>query len=150
MRITRGTGFVLMPDGTEFRRIFDGVISPAMSENEIDAVLAEDVYGPDSILNQVWSSIRSAEVIVADISGLNPNVIFQLGLCFGVPRFPIILLRDPKELPFNLRMLKHIRYEDTAAGTTALRQELSATIQGFLAASRSSLAELDEQRPSAS
>jgi hypothetical protein len=138
VRIIRGTGFVLMPHNEEFRGIFDNIIAPAMRENGIDAMLAEDISKPGSILNQVWDAIRSSEVIVADVSGLNRNVIYELGLCFGIRRFPIILLRDPEELPFNLRMLRSIRYENTAAGGDALGKELSDTIEAFLAASRAS------------
>jgi len=63
-----------------------------------------------------------------------------LGLCLGASRLPIILLRDRSDLPPDLQMLRYIKYEPTAAGTEALRQELSAAIQAFLTASRRSLA----------
>ena len=111
-----------------------------MRENGIRAVLAEDVSNPGSLAGQIGSLIRSAEVIVADVSGLDPSVMLALGLCLGASRLPIILLRDPSQLPPDLQLLRYVKYEPTAAGTEALRQELSAAIQAFLAASRRSLA----------
>jgi hypothetical protein len=139
VRIIRGSGLVLMPRTEEFRRIFDEIIGPAMLENGITAMLAEDISKPGPILNQVWDAIRSSEVIVADVSGLDRNVIYELGLCLGLRRFPIVLGRDPGPLPFHLRSLPFIRYENTASGGDALRKELSETIKGFLAASRGSI-----------
>jgi ATP-dependent Clp protease ATP-binding subunit ClpC len=140
VRITRGTGLVLLPRAPGFREVFDAAISPAMSEHGIRAVLAEELSGPGPLVSQSWSSIRSAEVIVADVTGLDPSVMFTLGLCLGVPRLPILLLRDPQELPLDLQVLRYLKYEPTPAGIDALRQELSAALRAFLAASRRSLA----------
>jgi len=107
-----------------------------MVENGIEAKIAGDIYKSSSILNQVWACIPSAEVIVADVSERNPNVIYELGLCFGLRRFPIMLVRDPEALPFNLRALRYIKYDDSVAGAKALRENLSAAIREFLAATR--------------
>src|SRR3954447_26981680 len=107
-----------------------------MAANGIEAHKAEDIYQPGSILAQVWRCIRTAEVIVADVSGINPNVIYELGLCYGLHRCPILLVRDPAELPFNLRSLRYIKYENTVAGAELLKTELTRAIQEFLAAAR--------------
>ena len=96
-----------------------------------------DIFKPGLILSQVWESIRTAEVIVADVSGQNPNVIMELGLCYGIQRNPILLLRDPAELPFNLRSLRYIKYENNAGGIARLKDDLTTAIQEFLAAVRS-------------
>ena len=138
IQIVRGTGFVLMPHDDKFREIFDNIIVPAMKENGIQGRPAENIAEPGSILNQVWKAIRSSEIIIADVSGLNRNVIYELGLCFGIQRFPIILCRDPDELPFNLRMLRFIKYDDTSAGGKNLQKELSSTISAFLSSARAS------------
>ena len=142
IKIQPGTGFVLMPHRPEFRSIYDKIIEPVMAKNGIKSTIAQDIYKPGAILNQVWSCIRKSEVIVADVSGCNANVIYELGLCFGLHRLPIILLRDPNELPFNLQSLRYIQYEDSAAGAKALEQNLSAAITEFLAAVRSARPEI--------
>jgi ATP-dependent Clp protease ATP-binding subunit ClpC len=135
--IMPGFGFVLLPHNDKFRGIFEAAIRPAMAENGIEAKIAGDIYEPGSILNQVWACIRTAEVIVADVSERNANVIYELGLSFGLRRFPIILVRDPEALPFNLRALRYIKYEDSVAGAKKLKEDLAATIREFLAATRS-------------
>jgi hypothetical protein len=134
--IKRGTAFVLMPHTKEFDDIFNYVIKPAMETNDLSVLKADNIYQPGNILSQVWHEIRSAEVIVADVSDHNPNVIFELGLCYGIQRCPIILTRDPAELPFNLRNLRYIHYENTTSGAQKLREKLTSTIAEFLSAVR--------------
>ncbi|MEM1156950.1 MAG: Clp protease N-terminal domain-containing protein [Verrucomicrobiota bacterium] len=136
IHIEFGTGFVLMPHTDEFRGIFNQAIKPAMEENGIVVKKAEDIYEPGSILAQVWEQIRRSEIIIADLSGKNANVIFELGLCYGIQRCPILLVRDPNELPFNLRNLRYIQYSDKAQGAADLKQTLTASIGEFLAAVR--------------
>jgi hypothetical protein len=41
-------------------------------------------------------------------------------------------------MPFNLRALRYIKYDDSVAGAKKLHDDLSATIREFLAATRSS------------
>ena len=136
VEIERGTGFVLLPHTDQFRGIFEYAIKPAMEASGILVKKAEDIYQPGSILAQVWERIRKAEVIVADLSGKNANVIYELGLCYSIQRCPILLVRDPAELPFNLRNLRYIEYKDSAEGTADLKRRLTATIEEFLAAVR--------------
>jgi hypothetical protein len=132
IKIKRGTGFVLIPHNDEFNGIYRNVIRPAMEANALETVKADDIYTPGQILAQVWERIRTAEVIVADVSTVNPNVIHELGLCYGLHRCPILLVRDPSELPFNVRNLRYIQYEDTAEGAMRLKETLTESIRAFL------------------
>jgi ATP-dependent Clp protease ATP-binding subunit ClpC len=150
VEIQQSTGFVLLPHRKSFDDLFENVIRPAMSANGIIAKKANNIYEPGSILGQVWAQIRMAEVVVADVSAINPrdnpnpnvNVIFELGLCFGLHRCPILLVRDPAALPFNLRSLRYIEYEDTIDGGAKLKVDLTRAIQEFLSASRGSRTEI--------
>lgn len=142
VRITTGKGFVLMPHNDECRGIYDLAIRPAMEANGLAVIKAEDIYKPGAILAQVWQEILTSEVIVADMSGKNSNVIYELGLCYGISRCPILLVRNPEELPFNLRSLRYIEYENTAKGTDDLKHKLTAYIEQFLASARGSVSEL--------
>ena len=117
--------------------MFDYVIKPAMDANAIVVKKAEDIYKPGSILAQVWEQIRKAEVIIADLTDKNPNVIYELGLCYGIRRCPILLVRNAADLPFNLRSLRYIEYEHSMKGSEELKKKLTSTVAEFLAAVRS-------------
>jgi ATP-dependent Clp protease ATP-binding subunit ClpC len=142
VQLEEGTGFVLLPRDDEFNDLFEAVIRPAMSANGIVAKKADNIYQPGAILGQVWTQIRTAEVLVADVSGSNPNVIYELGLCFGLHRCPIVLVRDPDGLPLDLRSLRHIPYENSVGGAEELKVRLTRAIEEFLSNSRASRAAL--------
>jgi ATP-dependent Clp protease ATP-binding subunit ClpC len=138
-RISRravGKGFVLLPHNEESDAVFDAAIRPAFEENQLEVSKADDIYCPGFILGQVYEQICTVELIVADVSGANPNVIFELGICLGHHRCPIILVRNHEDLPFNLRSLRYIKYENSVSGMRTLRESLSLAIREFLAVSR--------------
>lgn len=141
IEIERGTGFVLMPHTDEFRNIFEYSIKPAMEANNILVKKAEDIYKPGSILAQVWERIRRAEIILADLTEKNPNVILELGLCYGIQRCPILLVRDAEDVPFNLRNLRYIEYENTTKGSEDLKRKLTSTVAEFIAQVRTPIQE---------
>ncbi len=135
--IKGGSAFVLMPFTPEFHDLFQHNIKPALEHHGLTVMKADDIYQPGNILSQIWEMIRTAEVIVVDVSGQNANVIFELGLCYGIQRCPILLTRDPSELPFNIRNLRYIQYSNDATGAHKLSRDLITTVGEFLSAVRS-------------
>jgi ATP-dependent Clp protease ATP-binding subunit ClpA len=134
--IKGGVAFILIPHNKEFDDLFYHYIKPSMEVHGLTVLKADNIFKPGNILSQVWAQIRTAEVIVVDVSGQNSNVIFELGLCYGIQRCPILLTRDPSELPFNIRNLRYIQYENTAAGAHKLAEDLKTTVGEFLSAVR--------------
>src|SRR5688572_25503645 len=77
---TPGTCFVIMP----FRKPFDGyyrdVIAPAIETAGLTAVRADEINKPGVILNQIWKGITEAQICLADLTGRNANVMYEVGL----------------------------------------------------------------------
>jgi hypothetical protein len=59
------------------------------------------------IMNQV-KIIESAAVVIADLSGSNPNVYLEVGYA-GRPT--ILLIKAGEEPKFDVRGYKHLKYE---------------------------------------
>jgi hypothetical protein len=53
----------------------------------LQAQKADDIYGTAPIIQDIWHAIWTAKVVIADVTGRNPNVNYELGLChaLGVP-----------------------------------------------------------------
>lgn len=135
--IKTGHAFVLIPHNEEFDDLFYHFIKPALETHGLTVLKADNIFKPGNILSQVWAQIRTAEVIIADVSGQNSNVIFEIGLCYGIQRCPILLTRDPSELPFNIRNLRYIQYENSITGAHNLADQLKTSVGEFLSAVRS-------------
>jgi hypothetical protein len=75
--------------------------------------------------------------VVVVASGREANVHYQLGLCHGLRRWPIVLVRSGEELPFGRDWLGLIRYEEGEDGMRELARELGDFVQGWLKLVRS-------------
>lgn len=136
IKIKPNTSFVLLPSGEDFDRILENAIRPALAANGVDVERAEVILEPGAGLQRTWRLLRTAEIILADVSGFDADVMFGLGLCLGLGRFPILLVRYANSLPSDFRAVPHIPYKADTAGTTALRGELTTAIREFLRTAR--------------
>ena len=134
--VQSGVGLVLIPDLVTFRLVHDIAVLPAMAKNSLNVLGPEKVFDSDSVLSEVRKWVMSAEVIVADVTALNPHVMYVLGLAHGLGRCPIMLSLGAIDLPFNLRALRCLSYSDSKQGLIDLREELGRAIRVFLMSSR--------------
>jgi hypothetical protein len=81
--------FVIMPFGEEFDRIFKGLIEPPLSEAGYQVRRADTDDNPQSIIKEIIQGIYKADLVVADLSELNPNVMYELArTIYGAPNAP--------------------------------------------------------------
>jgi hypothetical protein len=73
-------------------------------------------------MEDVWTGILSAKVIIADITGRNPNVFYELGVAIG--KDVIIITQNLDDIPFDINRYRCIQYEDNADGYDKLESEL--------------------------
>jgi hypothetical protein len=119
--------FILSPIRKEFAGTRQVIVDVA-SELGYHVLRADDIHRPGVIHADIWDHIQRAGAIVADITDLNPNVMFEVGVVAAIKeKFRLILIVRSDEtspIPFDLGPLRHIRYEDTLAGATELRIRL--------------------------
>lgn len=129
-------GFVMMPFAAPFRLVYDNAITPAVADAGLTCRRGDDISQPGAILTQIWQAILSARMIVADLSGANGNVLYELGLAHVVGHEAILLTQNIENIPFDLRHQRVIVYDNTPEGLEALQTQLTAAIQTALASSK--------------
>lgn len=125
--------FVLMPFGPVWSRpVYEMIQGCVIGWPEPPTVIrADDLTRPGRITEQIMEEIQLADAIVADITGLNGNVMWELGYAYAYGKPTIILNQDIAASPFDLYDHRQLRYDPTAP------TEVSATLAAFL---RSALA----------
>ncbi len=109
--------FVLSPigeDGTPERAIADKVLKhlvvKALGET-FEVVRADDDSNPGAITPRIVSSIIDATLVVADLSGYNPNVFYELAIAHGYRR-PVVHIQRAGERPaFDVKDMRTVRYD---------------------------------------
>jgi hypothetical protein len=123
-----------MPFAKEFDWLFAGLLAPTLRELGFEAIRADTVLDQQNILRDIVAGIHSSDLIVADITSLNPNVMYELGLAHGLRRPTIILTQSVESAPFDLRGYRMIPYtshfDDANALISRLRQIASALNTG--------------------
>ena len=122
--------FIITPIGNEndpIRRHIDGVIdaiiSPAM-QDEFEIKVAHRLFQTGSINKQVIELIYKSELIIANLTGKNPNVMYELAFrhTLGLPT--IIMAEKGTELPFDISEERTVFYTNDSRGTIEAKEEL--------------------------
>jgi hypothetical protein len=93
-------------------RYYATVYQPAVEKAKLKAVRADaEIFGTGKIIDQIWSGIRTARVLVAELTGRNPNVLYELGLAHAL-RKPVVLVSSTEDdVPFDVRQVRVIYYD---------------------------------------
>src|SRR5664280_661857 len=99
----------LMQFSDEFNTLYKDVIRPICKGYGYKVVRGDDFYTSGQIMVDVTQSIRSAALIIADVTPRNENVFYELGFAHAIGK-PTILLSDRKRerLPFDIAGLSLI------------------------------------------
>ena len=108
------TCFTIMPFGGWFDDYYEAIFRPAIEGSGLDPVRADDLYRPGTIVNDIWSFTQAAKIILADLTGKNPNVFYELGLAHALAKPVILVCMSMDDVPFDLRALRVIEYDKNA------------------------------------
>lgn len=117
--------FVLMPFDQEFNSIYEDLIKPALEDAGYDVSRADSFVDQQNIMRDIIRGIATAQLIVADLTALNPNVLYELGLCHGLKIPTILLAQSMEEVPFDLRSYKIQVYSTRFDEVNRLRKALT-------------------------
>jgi len=118
--------FVLMPFSQEYLDTYNKCIKPAVTSQGYECSRADDPLAPRNIISDIIQEIFSADIIIADISGANANVFYELGIAHTIANKTIIIKElDGKEIPFDLGNYRIIHY---AKNTESEQQKFIAVL----------------------
>jgi uncharacterized protein YukE len=116
--------FVLMPFAPEFTSIYSDLIKPALEDAGYEVVRADSFLDQQNILRDIVHGIATAHLIVAELTTLNANVMYELGLSHGLRMPTIMLTQSTGELPFDLRSYRVLAYSTRFDQVHKLKQVL--------------------------
>lgn len=103
--------FVLMPFSSDFDDIYKMGIKETASFLEIKAERVDEQIFQEGMLERIYRQIDAADIIIADMSGQNSNVFYEVGYAHAKEKICILLTQNSNDIPFDLKHYRHIVYE---------------------------------------
>ncbi len=124
----REHAFVAMPFAQEFEDVFHYGISSAVREVGLICERVDQQAFTGEIIERVKRQIQTARLIVADLSGANPNVYLEVGYAWGREKPTVLLCRSDCQLTFDVQGQKCLRYSTIMDAEKLLTKELLALL----------------------
>lgn len=123
--------FVLMPFAQQIEPVYDDHIKKVAGDLGMTVGRADDFFSTGQIVLDIWSAINAASTVIADCTGRNPNVFYEVGLAHAVGKNTILISQSLDDVPFDLRHLRVTIYKYTPPGMKDFELSLRKTLGGI-------------------
>ncbi len=113
MKISTGDiCFVMMPFAAPIGYHFEKLYEPAIRKAGLSPLRADnDIFGTGKIMDQIWSGISIAKVLLCELTGRNANVFYELGLAHASNKPVVLISNKEDDVPFDLKHIRVIYYD---------------------------------------
>jgi hypothetical protein len=123
---------VMTPFAPAFEAVYDS-IALAGSAVGMRTLRAKDIWEHSSVIQDVFSLIYRAQIVVCDFSDKNPNVFYEAGIAHTLGKHVVPITQNATDIPFDLQHHRYFRYLNNAEGRADLQAALSSRFSALKA-----------------
>lgn len=126
----RPTAFLVMPFGSDdLEIVYEHFVKPVIEDKcGLNCLRGDDMFGSNTIMDDLRDAIMTSRIVIADLTGRNANVFYEVGMAHALGKPVLLLSQSPEDIPFDLRHRRVLPYEYTPLGCKQLEQRLEANI----------------------
>ena len=118
------------PIDVDFTEIYDKLIAPALTSAGCNPFRADQEKGAGDIRTDMFFELVTADIVVADISVLNPNVFYELGVRHGIGPHGVFMIHGGwSKRPFDIITDRTFGYTGKLFETPAGQRDNAWTAQ---------------------
>ena len=116
--------FVIMPFGSDFNDVYKLGIKATAKECDVDAKRLDDDFFDTNMVEEIYKKINDADFIIADMTGRNPNVFYEVGYADAKNKLILLLTQNVNDIPFDFKQRLHIEYSDVSSLKEKLKNKI--------------------------
>lgn len=126
--------FVLMPFAAvdDIQKVYVEHTKPAVEKCGMRCMRADDIYGVSGVMQSIWEAINKSRVVIAEMTGRNPNVFYELGIAHTLGKPVIMITQSMNDVPFDLQHLRCVMYEYKPRAIERFEDALTRTLTTVL------------------
>ncbi|HID9646506.1 TPA: hypothetical protein ACXI3D_005018 [Serratia marcescens] len=109
--------FIIMPiadasgyESGHFSRVYNHLIAPACKKAGFEPIRADDVTSSNFIVLDILKKIVECDLAICDLSGRNPNVMYELGLRQAFNKKTVLIKDNQSVSPFDVQAFRYCEY----------------------------------------
>jgi hypothetical protein len=126
------SALILLPLEEKFNLNKDAILRATMACGLV-AKEAEDMRNGKSSVYEAWMDINQKGLIIADLTGTDPQVMYALGIAHTIGKETILICPQGSKYLTDIPSTYRIEYEDSNAGRAKLEEQLSLMLGTMLA-----------------
>ena len=103
--------FVIMPFDSALDAVYLELIKSTLEAAGFRVQRADDLVTSRNILDDIVAKLAEADIVVADLTDLNPNVFYELGIAHSINGRVLMITQDVSSLPFDLQSYRVLEYD---------------------------------------
>jgi len=116
----------------QFAAAFDPVyaaIEGACSDATLTCERADKIWEESTVIQDVFNLIYRSHIVVVDLTGSNPNVMYEVGIAHTLGRHVVPIVQAPASRPFDIAHHRILDYLPDAKGLAAMREQLARRLR---------------------
>ena len=119
---------ILMPFGPDWANDVYAAFSEVTKVAKFKPWRADQEHADDVIIQTIWKRINESRFVIADCTGRNPNVFYELGIAHTIGKPVFICAPERADIPFDVQGIRSTTYRETPSGIATLKNELQQFI----------------------
>ena len=133
--------FVITPIGEKnsekfkkYDAVFKTMIKPAVDnvDSSFKILRADHISQPGSFIKDILEHIQNAYIVIANLTDLNPNVFYELGVRHAISNRTIMITEDINSLPSDLKEYRAIPYYPDITTIEEFKENLENTLNEII------------------
>lgn len=128
--------FIICPIGSEGSdvreradKLLEHIIEEVVSEFGYSTNRSDEMSEPGSITMQIIQKVVESDLVIADLTGHNPNVFYELALRHSTAKPYIQLIDSSESIPFDISDLRTIHYDFDVSSASQAREKIRQQLE---------------------